>query len=518
MENKQDETNNLWTEKYRPKTLKDYIGNQNKVKQIEDWMKNFHKPETPKVLLLSGPPGIGKTTMAHIILNTYKYVPIEFNSSDIRGGKNISETLDKFLNYHSVLDLFYGGKKPSALIMDEIDTLCQGGDKGGMTEFISLLKSKKDAKTKYLKISSPIICTFNDFNDKKLKELRGISLEVRLSKPTKYDLKKVAENIIKEEGMNIDDNILTSILNYAMDDYRRLINILYDIYINYSKTLVSTDEIETIFKTFQRKDVDTQIFDSAFQLLNKKQTMNDALLTYTMDSIMMPMMIHENYPKSLQNRKLNLKQKIGHAQNINNMLCYGELFQTEIYQHQYWDLLEFAGIGCLEAHKLASLDKIGIDEISYTSLMTSITTRGTNKKMLINMPALLNVNLNQIELMTLAEYIEYMLFVEQNILKVADILNIYNISPNDQKKDITNSIDNLLKVIRSSTENEKKLTVKIRRELRDIIQPIDVYISSSDEDNIDNGETENTNENTSENVNDEVEVKKTKKTKKVKTV
>ena len=30
-----------------------------------------------------------------------------------------------------MLDLFYGGKKPSALIMDEIDTLCQGGDKGG---------------------------------------------------------------------------------------------------------------------------------------------------------------------------------------------------------------------------------------------------------------------------------------------------------------------------------------------------------------------------------------------------
>ncbi len=100
-------------------------------------------------------------------------------------------------------------------------------------------------------------------------------------------------------------------------------------------------------------------------------------------------MIHENYPKSLQNRKLILKQKIGHAQNINNMLCYGELFQTEIYQHQYWDLLEFAGIGCLEAHKLASLDKNGIDEISYTSLMTSITTRGTNKKMLIN-PEVIN--------------------------------------------------------------------------------------------------------------------------------
>ena len=42
MENIGTETE-LWYEKYRPKKFDDYIGNQNKVKIVDDWMKNFYK-------------------------------------------------------------------------------------------------------------------------------------------------------------------------------------------------------------------------------------------------------------------------------------------------------------------------------------------------------------------------------------------------------------------------------------------------------------------------------------------
>ena len=54
-------------EKYKPKTLKDIYGNKVKINKAIEWIKNFDKNEK-KLLLLSGPPGVGKTSLAHIIL------------------------------------------------------------------------------------------------------------------------------------------------------------------------------------------------------------------------------------------------------------------------------------------------------------------------------------------------------------------------------------------------------------------------------------------------------------------
>ena len=136
-------------EKYKPKTLKDIYGNKVKINKAIEWIKNFDKNEK-KLLLLSGPPGVGKTSLAHIILKNEDYHPIEFNASDVRTSKMIEQKLSKIINHKSIMTMF-NQKSKLSIIMDEIDG-CLSGDKGGIKQLIKMVTNdKKTKKTKKIK-------------------------------------------------------------------------------------------------------------------------------------------------------------------------------------------------------------------------------------------------------------------------------------------------------------------------------------------------------------------------------
>ena len=81
---------NIWTEKYRPQNLKEYYyENEEDLVLIKSWIEEFIRevPGTPAMLILSGRPGIGKTTLANLIFKEYNIEPIEINASEERTKK-----------------------------------------------------------------------------------------------------------------------------------------------------------------------------------------------------------------------------------------------------------------------------------------------------------------------------------------------------------------------------------------------------------------------------------------------
>ena len=455
---------NLWVDKYKPRTIDDIIGNSNKIKLIEKWMKEFSDPDSKKILLLTGPPGIGKTSLANLILKKYGYNVIEFNASSLRGPKNIREVFDNILEYRSVIDFFSGGKNPTGVIMDEIDTLCNGGDKGGMMEFLSIIKSKK--KKNRFNIINPIICTYNEFSDKKIKELITLSVEIKLSKPSTEELMTVVDKIEKEEGLNIDFDAKHILIKHSMGDIRKLIGLLYDIYLINGKKQITLEIVENMLNIFMKKNIDIQIFEMTYNILNKELSSDDIINYYDADKLLLPMMIHENYINSIFNRDIcedDIKKMILECSEI---LLMNDIYQTSNYDNQTWEIPDtMAYMYCMKINEIAKFKKnvAKHDKINYTMLLNNISNYHKNKKMINNIGSKLKINMSYEDIYYLSEIIVFHLFNKNgNISELIKILQKYNIS--------IENVDLLLKINKlNNTEIKKKYTLKIRNDLKKLL-------------------------------------------------
>ena len=89
-----------------------------------------------KAVLLSGPPGIGKTTVATLIASELGYETLELNASDTRSKKAITEELADVVLSQAISSVS-GHVHKRLVIMDEVDGM-GGSDRGGIPELIKV--------------------------------------------------------------------------------------------------------------------------------------------------------------------------------------------------------------------------------------------------------------------------------------------------------------------------------------------------------------------------------------------
>lgn len=462
----------VWINKYKPKNIKEMIINDKKIKIIDNWFKTFTEDKTPNILLLYGPSGVGKTTLAQLLLKKYNYEILEYNSSNLRGPKSIDKMFDRVFNNKSVIEFFFD--KKTGLLMDEIESLCNGGDRGGMNEFLKMmnLQIKSGVKNRI-----PIICTYSQYTDKRIKDLRKISLEIKLTKICDYELNKLMEKILKNEKMNLDILAKKAVIEHSSGDIRRLINILYDLYMRYcigNKTVeIDKEMIEKFMLNYGDKNVERQIYEATTQIMNNKMELDDMLNIYNEDSLLFPMMIHENYQRVIDNRKISNEEKFDMIVNMGELLNQTDILQTELYQNSNFDLGSSAGtILTLGSNKISELPKYKCvkDTIEYTRYLNRISLYSTNRKFLISLISKLNTHLSNTEIYYLSEYIVQFLFnkknqTNQDLIKIVYKLREHNMNVDD--------VDTLLKINKFYNPIvKKKYTNKLKKELSQIYQNI----------------------------------------------
>jgi replication factor C small subunit len=196
----------LWVEKYRPKTINEYVFRDAiQRKQIENWIKEKSIPH----LLLSGNAGIGKTTLAKVLFNE-----LDINSFDIMeinaSRENNADTIrDKITNFVQMIP--FGDFK--IVLLDEADYLTPNAQailRGVMEQYHSTAR---------------FILTCN-YPNRIIPAIHSRCQGFHIAKVDQNEFTIRVAQILVEEGIQVNIDILDTFVKATYPDLRKCINMV----------------------------------------------------------------------------------------------------------------------------------------------------------------------------------------------------------------------------------------------------------------------------------------------------
>ena len=198
-----------WTEKYRPRSLKDVVGQKEIVSILTAYVREKNMPN----LLFAGPPGIGKTTAALALARdlygeSYRDCILELNASDERGIDVVRGKIKDFARTVSLSEVPF-----KIIFLDEADSLTNDAQ-----------NALRRTMELYVSVTRFILSA--NYSSKIIEPIQSRCSVFRFRPLNAPECTEMIERVAQGEGLKVEGKAVEALLYVSEGDMRRAINAL----------------------------------------------------------------------------------------------------------------------------------------------------------------------------------------------------------------------------------------------------------------------------------------------------